>query len=118
MNKRELIIKQYFESWIKRDISIIEKHFSKNVIYKEVHEYNGIDKIKHEFNDERIWNNGYNVLKWDIKRFIKNKNLIVVEWFKEWEYIGENCSYDGASIVEFDENDKIIIYREFLEWHF
>jgi len=32
------------------------------------------------------WNNGNNVLKWDIKRFIENKNTIVVEWFFECEY--------------------------------
>ena len=112
MKKREIIIKQYFESWKKKDISIIEKHFSENIKYTH---YNGIDQVKEKFNDDRLWRNGYNVLKWEIKRFIENKNIIAVEWFIEFEYIEEKCSYDGASIFEFDENDKIVVYKEFIE---
>jgi len=112
MNNREIIIRQYFESWIKKDISIIEEHFSENIKYIECYgpEYNGINQIRQWFNN---WNNGNNVLIWDIKRFIENKNATVVEWFFECEYNKEKTSFDGVSIIEFDENDKIILVKEF-----
>jgi len=112
MNNRELIIKQYFESWIKKDISIIEKYFSENIKYVECYgpEYNGIDQIRQWFNN---WNNGNSVLKWDIKRFIENKNIMAVEWFFECEYNREMISFDGVSIIEFDEDGKITGVKEF-----
>jgi len=79
MKNKEKIVKHYFKSWIKKDISIIEKHFSQNAKYIECYgpEYNGINQIRQWFND---WNKGNNVLKWDIKGFIENGNLISVEW--------------------------------------
>jgi len=73
-------------------------------------EYNGINQIRQWFNN---WNNGNNVLIWDIKRFIEDKNTTVVEWFFECEYNKEKTSFDGVSIIEFDENDKIILVKEF-----
>jgi hypothetical protein len=112
MNNKEIIIKQYFESWIKKDIGIIEEHFSKNIKYIECYgsEYNGINQIRQWFNN---WNNGNNVLKWDIKKIIENENTVAVEWFFECEYNKKIYSFDGVSIIEFDENDKIILVKEF-----
>jgi len=112
MNYRENIIKQYFESWINKDISIIEKHFAENIKYVECYgpEYNGIHQIKQWFDD---WNNGNKVLKWNIKRFIENKNTIVVEWFFECEYNQNISAFDGVSIIEFDKNNKITLVKEF-----
>jgi hypothetical protein len=106
------IIKQYFESWINKDISIIEKHFSENIKYSECYgpEYNGINQVKQWFTD---WNNGNDVLKWDIKRFIGDKNAMVVEWFFECRYNQNVSSFDGVSIIEFDKNNKIITVKEF-----
>jgi hypothetical protein len=112
IDNRKNVIEQYFRSWINNDISIIEEHFSKNIKYIECHgpEYNGINQVKHWFKD---WHNGNNVLKWDIKRFIGNKNIIVVEWFFECEYNKNISSFDGVSIIEFDEDNKIILVKEF-----
>ena len=112
MENKEKIINQYFESWINKDISIIEKHFSQNIKYIECYgpEYNGIKQICKWFND---WNNGNNVLKWDIKRFIEIKNTVVVEWFFECEYDKNISGFDGVSIIEFDDNNKIILVKEF-----
>jgi ketosteroid isomerase-like protein len=112
MDYRKDIIKHYFESWINKDISIIEEHFSKDIQYVECYgpEYNGINQIKQWFND---WNNDNKVLKWNIKRFIEDKNTTVVEWFFECEYNQNISSFDGVSIIEFDENNKIILVKEF-----
>jgi len=112
MNNKQEIIRQYFKSWIKKDISIIEKHFSENVKYIECYgpEYNGIKQIRLWFND---WNKENNVLKWEIKRFIENKNIVVAEWFFECEYDKNIDGFDGVSIVEFNENNKIEVVKEF-----
>ena len=112
MENKEKIIKQYFESWINKDISIIEKHFSQNIRYIECYgpEYNGIRQICQWFSD---WNNGNNVLKWDIKNIIECENTIVVEWFFECEYDKNIVSFDGVSIIEFDDDNKIILIKEF-----
>ena len=112
MENKEKIIKQYFESWINKDISIIEKHFSKNIRYIECYgpEYNGIRQIRQWFND---WNNGNSVLKWDIKNIIECENTIVVEWFFECEYDKNIDSFDGVSIIEFDDSNKIKLIKEF-----
>lgn len=112
MEVRKNIINQYFESWIKKDISIIEKHFAENIKYIECYgpEYNGIKQIFKWFKD---WNNSNNVLKWDIKRFIENKNTMVVEWYFECEYDKNISGFAGVSIIEFSENNKIILVKEF-----
>jgi hypothetical protein len=62
------------------------------------------------FND---WNSRNDVLEWSIKRFIREKNTIVVEWFFECKYNKNVASFDGVSIIEFDKNNKIIIVKEF-----
>jgi len=112
MKNKEKIVKHYFKSWIKKDISIIEKHFSQNAKYIECYgpEYNGINQIRQWFND---WNKGNNVLKWDIKGFIENGNLISVEWFFKCEYDNNISGFDGVSIIEFNDENKIVLIKEF-----
>ena len=112
MKNKEKIVKHYFESWIKKDISVIEKHFSQNVKYIECYdpEYNGINQIRQWFND---WNKGNNVLRWDVKEFIENGNLITVEWFFKCEYDNTISGFDGVSIIEFDDDNKIVLVKEF-----
>ena len=112
MENKGKIVRKYFESWINNDIGIIEKYFSENIKYIECHgpEYNGINQIRQWFID---WHNGNNVLKWDIKRFIEDKNTIVVEWFFECEYDKNISGFDGVSIIEFNENNRIELVKEF-----
>lgn len=44
MFEREVIIRNYFDGWINKDKSILEKTFANNVIYSESHgpEYHGL----------------------------------------------------------------------------
>jgi len=120
MENRENIIKQFFDSLIKKDISIIEKYFSENVIYIDSfgREYNGKKEVMKWFFDSN--NNGNLVLKWDIKRIIKDKSTIVVEWYFEGKLniyknkIEQNdISHNGISIIDFNGNDKIEYIKEY-----
>jgi len=111
-NLRKNIIKEYFESWINKDINTIEKHFVNDIKYIECYgpEYNGINQIRQWFTD---WNRGNNVLQWDIIKYFVCKNIIIVEWFFKCEYNKNTSSFDGVSIIEFNENNKIISVQEF-----
>jgi len=111
-NLRKDIIREYFESWINKDINIIEKYFASDIKYIECYgpEYNGINQIRQWFTD---WNRGNSVLEWNIKRFFVYNNIVVVEWFFKCEYDKNTGSFDGVSIIEFNENNKILSVQEF-----
>jgi hypothetical protein len=109
---REKIISEYFYSWIKNDIKIIEKHFDPDIIYSECYgpEYQGINQIKKWFVD---WNRNNSVLEWKIKEFIHQNNITVVEWFFKYKTNKEIAFFDGVSIIEFNNQHKIIRIKEF-----
>jgi hypothetical protein len=112
MENRGNVVKQYFQSWISKDINIIEEHFSENVKYVECYgpEYNGKKQVKQWFID---WNKSNTVLKWDIKEIIEDKKILVAEWYFECEYDRNTSGFDGVSLIEFDENNEIIMVKEF-----
>ncbi|MDR0410744.1 MAG: nuclear transport factor 2 family protein [Treponema sp.] len=110
--KRKKIIKQYFDSWVNKDINIIERHFSQNIKYIECYgpEYNGKEQIIQWFDD---WQRKNNVLQWNIKQFFSQNNTIIVEWFFECKTKTDKYSFDGVSIIEFDNSNEIIVIKEF-----
>jgi hypothetical protein len=111
-NVRKEIIKQYFKSWIDKNINIIEEHFSLDIKYIECYgpKYNGKKQVIQWFND---WQKENDVSQWNIKQFFWQDNTIIVEWFFECENKLNKYSFDGVSIIEFDKNNKIIMIKEF-----
>lgn len=109
---RKEIVKQYFNSWIEKDINIIERYFSQDIKYMECYgpEYNGKEQVIRWFND---WQKENNVLQWNIKQFFNQNSVVIVEWFFEYEAGIHKHSFDGVSIIEFDENNEIIMVKEF-----
>ncbi|WP_341456669.1 hypothetical protein [Clostridium beijerinckii] len=78
MNIREQIIKKYFKSWLENNCSVLKDIFDLNVTYSECYgpEYHGIDTVTTWFKE---WNKRGKVLVWDIKQFIHQGNITVVE---------------------------------------
>lgn len=113
MDKREKIIKLWFDMWlIKKDLGILNI-FSNNAVYIESWgpKYIGASKIKLWFDE---WNSRGSVLQWDIKQFFHNENQSVVEWyFKNSMNNGKIESFDGISLVEWTQDDKICFLKEF-----
>lgn len=111
MDKEE-IIKKYFAAWIKKDVSVLRQVFSEDIIYSECYgpEYDGIGQILVWFKE---WNKQGDVLEWNIKRFIHQNNIVVVEWYFKCDYRNEIDGFDGVSIVEFDDDIKIKKLSEF-----
>lgn len=108
----EDIIKKYFQAWINNDIETIKQTFSDNIVYSECYgpEYHGLPQIIRWFND---WNKKGHVLEWRIKRFIRQNNTLVVEWFFKCDYEGVIDGFDGVTVADFDKDMKITRLCEF-----
>lgn len=110
--EKEAIIRRYFRSWIDRDIDVLEQVFSDDVTYTECYgpEYHGLTQILKWFAD---WNRRGTVLKWEIKGFIQQGSLTAVEWTFACDYDHEIGEFDGVSLIEFDEDMKMVRVKEF-----
>jgi hypothetical protein len=112
MIEREQVIENYFQSWINKNSRALRKIFATNSVYSECYgpEYHGLEIIERWFND---WNKRGTVLFWDIKQFIHQGNLTVVEWYFKCEYDGEVGEFDGVSLIEFNNDNYIVNLKEF-----
>ncbi|AVK50510.1 SnoaL-like polyketide cyclase [Clostridium sp. MF28] len=112
MNIREQIIKKYFKSWLDNNCSVLKDIFDSNVSYSECYgpEYHGIDTVTTWFKE---WNKRGKVLVWDIKQFIHQGNISVVEWYFKCRYDGEIEEFDGVSLIEFNGDNYIVSLKEF-----
>jgi len=112
MIEREKIIKNYFESWLNNNSLILKDIFDSKIIYSECYgpEYRGIDIIKRWFED---WHRRGKVIVWDIKQFIHEANVTAVEWYFKCEYDGKIGEFDGVSLIEFNDINKIVSIKEF-----
>ncbi len=112
MVRQEEIIRKYFSAWINNDVNTVRTVLSDHIIYIECYgpKYSGINQVVAWFLD---WHQCGAVRKWDIKQFLHQKNTTVVEWYFECSYNGSVDGFDGVSLVEFDDNGKIISIKEF-----
>ena len=113
MDNRERIIRLWFDMWLaKKDLGIFDV-FSDNAVYIESWgpEYHGSKKIKLWFEE---WNTRGTVLQWDIKQFFHKENQTIVEWyFKNGMNNGDIEEFDGISLIEWTEDNKIKSLKEF-----
>ncbi|MEK3793260.1 nuclear transport factor 2 family protein [Paenibacillus sp. FSL R7-0204] len=68
MIEREQRIRQYFDSWINKDSSMLSTIFDPNIVYTESYgpQYRGFDTLLLWFED---WNTHGTVLNWTIKHY-------------------------------------------------
>ncbi len=113
MQIREKLIRQWFEMWLRQKDTGIENIFTENAVYIESWspQYIGRNKIKHWFDE---WNTRGKVIVWDIKQFFHKDNQTVVEWFfkNEMNNGKEEC-FDGITLIEWTDDNKIIRLKEF-----
>lgn len=108
----EQIIRDYFISWINKDISIMEQYFADDIVYIECYGpcYNDKSQCLKWFTD---WNKKGSVLVWDIEQIITEGNTLVIEWYFECDYEGDIGGFNGVSIIEFNEDILIVSVKEF-----
>ena len=79
MEKREQLIRLWFDLWLRKEELGIDSIFAPDACYIESWgpEYHGIEAIRHWF---REWNTRGTVLRWEIRQFIHQGDQTVVEW--------------------------------------
>ena len=113
MKQREQQIRKWFDMWLTRTDTGIVDLFAPDALYIESWgpEYHGSAKIKLWFDE---WNTRGTVLQWDIKQFFHKANQTMVEWyFKNQMNDGKVEAFDGISLVEWTNDDKILFLKEF-----
>ena len=91
----------------------IDDIFTEDVIYTESWspQYNNRKTVKHWFQE---WNTRGKVVIWEIKQFFHKGDQTVVEWyFKNEMNNGDIEEFDGISLVEWTEDNKIKALKEF-----
>ena len=112
METREIIVTNYFKSWLTKDASVLEKTFAIDAVYIESWgpAYKSLHHIQKWFTK---WNKHNVVLQWSIKRFFHQGNVCVCEWYFQCDCRGKVSDFDGVSLIEFDKNNKISMLKEF-----
>ena len=113
MEKREKIIRSWFDMWLYKENTNIQDLFEENAVYIESWgpEYHGTEKIKHWFYE---WNTRGDVLKWEIQKFFHNTDQTIVFWFFECEMKdGPKQGFDGISAITWSMNKKIVKLQEY-----
>lgn len=111
MTKQEIVC-AYFEAWLQKDIQTVAHTFSEDAVYTECYgpQYHGLCQILKWFAD---WNQKGTVLQWDIHRMVEQGRTVVVQWFFRCDYDGTVSGFDGVSVIDFDEDDKICRLSEY-----
>ena len=108
----EARVRGYFQAWLEHDLEAVKEIFAENVVYSECYgpEYRGLSQIIRWFTE---WNERGRVLEWRIKRALQENKTLVAEWYFQCRYEGVIDGFDGVSIVDFDDEMKIVKLREF-----
>lgn len=112
MRNKEQIIRAYFKSWIKQDISVIKNNFAENIIYSECYGpiYRNKSEVLKWFKD---WNQNGKVLLWNIKQIIHAQSKAVVEWHFKCNDQSKINEFDVVSLITFNKQNQIIEVKEF-----
>lgn len=111
--QRESKIRQWFSMWLRKQDTGIEELFAPGTVYIESWgpEYRGREKIKLWFEE---WNTRGTVERWDIRQYFHKGDQTVVEWvFRCAMTDGTIQSFDGLSLIRWNEADQICFLQEF-----
>ena len=112
----EMLIRQYFQSWLQQDLSLFLSTLAPNIRIVECYGpvYDGIDETQLWFKDWHTRPEQGKVTRWDIFKVMYDEQqvLAAVEWDFECIYDGNVGSFLGASLFGFDHR-KITSIREY-----
>lgn len=94
------IIRNYFESWIKKDFANLDQWFQEDMFYRECYgaTYQGLDELKAYI---KVASKRQTVLKWAIFKIEQTvSGQFVVTWFFKAKEEKEYC-FDGVSLIDF-----------------
>ena len=113
MDRREEIIRLWFQMWLEKEDRGMDTVFDKDAVYVESWgpEYRGAKAIRHWFAE---WNTRGRVLQWDIKQFFHRGDETVVEWYFQ-NRMEEKAAeaFDGMTLIRWTKEGKIAFLKEF-----
>lgn len=109
---REEIIKEWFQAWFNSKWNRFHELFESNVYDSESWgpEYSGIEEIAIWF---KKWHSHSKLIAWDIEKYIHSARYTTVEWHFICKDSESKNEFDGCSIIEWGDNDKILSLREY-----
>lgn len=113
MEDREKIIRLWFDMWLHQKDYGIDDIFADDVVYVESWgpKYDNRVILKHWFNE---WNTRGKVLVWDIKQYFHKDNQTIAQWYFKNEMInGKAEEFDGLTLVQWSDDNKIKFLKEF-----
>lgn len=112
MERKEQIVREYFQSWLSSNREGYDEIFDEKVTYSECYgpKYHGLDQIKRWFDD---WNEKGKVHEWTIKRVDCTEQTAFVEWYFKCIFENETSDFDGCSIIDFNGKNQIVSVKEF-----
>jgi hypothetical protein len=112
----ELLIRQYFQSWLQQDLSLFLSTLSPGIRIVECYgpAYHGMEESQRWFHHWHTRPENGRVTRWDILDLIYDpqQERAAVEWDFECVYDGQVGSFLGASLFAFDPA-KITSIREY-----
>jgi len=109
---KEQIIRNYFQAWLSPNLEVVQNIFDENAIYSEC--YGPVYRNKKEIISWfENWNKQGKVIAWSIERLIINGDTSIAEWNFKCNYQGKISEFDGVSIIEFNDQNKIISVKEY-----
>lgn len=112
----EMLIRQYFQSWLQQDISLFLSTLSPDIQIVECYgpAYHGLDETQLWFQDWHTRREKGKVTRWDILglTYDEAQEIASVEWDFECVYDGSTGSFLGASVFAFD-GAKVTSIREY-----
>ena len=109
---KEQIIRNYFRAWLSPNLEVVQNTFDENAIYSEC--YGPVYRNKKEIISWfENWNKQGKVIAWPIERLIINGDTSIGEWHFKCNYQGKISEFDGVSIIEFNDQNKIISVKEY-----
>ncbi len=109
---KEQIIRNYLRAWLSPNLEVVQNIFDENAIYSEC--YGPVYRNKKEIISWfENWNKQGKVIAWPIERLIINGDTSIAEWHFKCNYQGKISEFDGVSIIEFNDQNKIISVKEY-----
>lgn len=109
---KEQIIRNYFRAWLSPNLEVVQNIFDENAIYSEC--YGPVYRNKKEIISWfENWNKQGKVIAWPIEILIINGDTSIAEWHFKCNYQGKISEFDGVSIIEFNDQNKIISVKEY-----
>ena len=112
MRERQSLFRAYCDAWLNRDGSRLGHFFADHVVYTESDgsRYEGLNAVRSWFSQ---WLLHGDVLLWRVHRYTHQGRVMIAEWTFRCRYEGVESVFDGVSVVDFDNNGKIIRLREY-----